>query len=193
MILCGGPSFRKAIQNLYQLHSIVTGEQACKWLRVCCLPDTHLMYMDRPLPISGVEVIWWILMIEWKGLCLMVGDMILSLYSMNAEFRNLKLLFDVDFWCYVMWVALFWCGFQKSGEQMKNIWVVTKICILTSKQMCTLQSLILFIPSSLLLYKCTFSVCSFNGTGWSELLYSELWYHTQVFGVCNPKEFGWLM
>ena len=151
MIWSGGPSFRKAIQNLYWLHNMITRDQAYKWIRVCCSPNTHLMYMERPLPISGVEVIWWISMIEWEWLCLMVGDTIFSIYSRNSEFRNSKLLLDVNSWCYIMWITLFWCGFQKSEKQMKNIWVVAKICIPTSKQMCTLQYLILFIPSSLLL------------------------------------------
>ena len=54
-IYYGGPFFRKAFQNLNLLHNMVTREQANKKARVCCWPNTHLMYIARIVPISGVK------------------------------------------------------------------------------------------------------------------------------------------
>ena len=54
-IYYGGPFFRKTFQNLNLLHNMVTREQANKQATVCCWPNTHLMYIARIVPISGVK------------------------------------------------------------------------------------------------------------------------------------------
>ena len=54
-IYYGGPFFGKACQNLNLLHNMVTREQANKQARMCCWPNTHLMYIARIVPISGVR------------------------------------------------------------------------------------------------------------------------------------------